>query len=183
MEVFKPFYMACREGYPKIVKLFLEKKKEIVFSMVSWRSEDEETPLAQASAFGRMEVMYLLVNACKNEEERRHIINSRNKLKATPLIMAAMWNRVEAVRYLVKRPEIDVFAACEGGSSDGFTALHGAANNSNCTVELVKAIVDSLKGEKEKVKLIKMETDGETAKDIAEEQGLVDVALYLSSYL
>ncbi len=152
----------------------------MVYKLLNWKCEETgETALLQASGLGHIKIISILIDACKNEKEIQNIVNGQRKDGVTALMMAAKYGRLESVKYLVKRKETDIFAT----DNDGWTALHWASWGSGGTLEIAKEIVESVEGEKEKVKLVKMKTSmGDTAKELAKEKGKVEMARYLSKW-
>ncbi len=149
----------------------------MVYKLVNWKRRDGVTPLLKSTR--NVEIMSILINACKNEKEVKKIINARDKEGTTPLIMSSMYGRLASIKYLVKQKEIDFFAK----DNKGWTALHWASWANEGTLQITKEILERVEGEKEKEKLVKMENNfGSTAKQLADEKGRKDIALYLSEW-
>ena len=62
---------------------------------VDWQDGDGWAPLHYASLYGYTEIMMLLL-------ENKCDINITNKAPRTPLILAAVWNKMDTVRALVE---------------------------------------------------------------------------------
>eukprot|EP00929_Paragymnodinium_shiwhaense_P007190 TRINITY_DN111128_c0_g1_i1.p1 TRINITY_DN111128_c0_g1~~TRINITY_DN111128_c0_g1_i1.p1 ORF type:complete len:1093 (+),score=252.92 TRINITY_DN111128_c0_g1_i1:76-3354(+) len=112
----------------------LLKSSELVLD-VNRYGPDGRTPLHLAAALGQVDCMQLLV-----EERANLLATTDNRLKNTPLHLAAGGSNVEAVKFLCWSAGGDSLFL-NAANAEGDTALHTAARKQNLAVlqELLKA--------------------------------------------
>ncbi len=69
-------------------KKTIEKKKEMVSKLLNWRGKKGRVPLLNCSGFEHIEIVSILVNACKNEKEGENIINAKGNQRSFAFIIS-----------------------------------------------------------------------------------------------
>lgn len=110
-----PIHVAAQNGHLKIIKLFLEHEKILIYLVDS----EDKKPIHFAAKQGHLEIIKFFL------EQDKNLINEKDNNGQTPLLLAASEGHMDAVIYLLEQGA-ELFNANAQNSKNPF--FHAAVN-------------------------------------------------------